>query len=177
MDVQTTLQTMLEAFTDPMLKVQALITIIQEYGYDPDLRSVVNNSDAYANVRQNALVLIGTIVPDITFTSSTDAENLKNQISYIFDAENYCITDRQLFLYFNELQAAIQTVISENGYGLPELITYETKVSLPAALISQKLYQSGEYDDDIVLRNNANVKHPLFMPLTLEVLSGISDGN
>ncbi|GAN97726.1 hypothetical protein Geu3261_0240_001 [Komagataeibacter europaeus NBRC 3261] len=75
MDVQTTLQTMLEAFTDPMLKVQALITIIQEYGYDPDLRSVVNNSDAYANVRQNALVLIGTIVPDITFTSSTDAEN------------------------------------------------------------------------------------------------------
>lgn len=139
MDVQTTLQTMLEAFTDPMLKVQALITIIQEYGYNSDLRTVVNNSVEYGNVRQNALVLIGTIVPDITFTSSTDAENLKNQLSYIFDAENYCVSDKGLFSYLNQLQAAIQTVISENGYGLPELVTYETKVSLPAALISQNL--------------------------------------
>ncbi|GAN84022.1 hypothetical protein [Novacetimonas hansenii] len=174
-DVQTTLQTFITAFNDNLTKVNELIKIIEIYGYNSTLKTVVNNSDEYSNVRQNALVLIGSIIPTIIFTTSTDAENLKDELSYIFDAESYFITDRQLFTYFNDLQASIQTVLSENGFGLPELITYTTKNSLPAALISQNLYGDGSYDDDIIQRNNENVIHPLFMPLSLTVLSGVEN--
>jgi len=171
MDINTCLTALIAFYNDPLQKVQALIKIIETYGYDPTIRSVVNNSSDYALIRQLSLVQIGSVIPDITFTSSTDAETLKDQLSYIFSAELDEITDYQVFDYMTKLRTAIQTELTKTGYALPELVTYTAKTNLPSCLIAQNIYQDGTRSDEIIQRNNANVVHPMFMPTTLIVLA------
>ena len=171
MDILTALQTMLEFYTDPLLQVQALLKIIGEYGYSEELRQITNSQTTYSTVRFYSLVLIGQCVGNITFISSTDSKMIVTQLNNIFEAEYEYQTDMEIFDYLSELQAQTCSYVLSQGFGLPQLIEYSPKTTLPACVIAQNLYQDGSRSDEIIQRNNSNVRHPLFMPLTLEVLS------
>ncbi|MBS0984566.1 hypothetical protein M2305_003277 [Gluconobacter cerinus] len=171
MDVLTALQNMLEFSTAPLLKLQALIKIIEQYGYNSELKQVTNSNSDYAVVRFYALVLIGSVVSDIEFQSSTDSRNIADQLNDIYESEYDFQTDMSVFEYLSELQAQTVNIILSDGYGLPTLTSYTSKSSMPACSIAQQLYQDGSRTDEIIIRNNSDVTHPLFMPLTVEVLN------
>ena len=171
MDVQTALQTMGEFYTDPLLQIRALLKIIGEYGYSQELKQITNSSSDYTNVRFYALVQIAEAVSTVTFQSSTDSKDILTQLNDIFEAEYEFQTDMDIFDYLSDLQAQTCSVILSEGFGLPQLISYTGKEQIPACVIAQNLYQDGSRSDEIILRNNQQVIHPLFMPLTLEVLS------
>lgn len=171
MDVQTALQNMLKFYTDPILQIQALIKIIEQYGYNSELNQITTSQKEYDVVRFYALVLIGSVVPTAEFTSSTTTEQIASQLNMIFEAEFEYQSDMNVFEYLSDLQAECVGLIQSYGYGLPQLISYTSKTSQPACVIAQTLYQDGTRADEIVQRNNTQTIHPMFMPLTVEVLS------
>lgn len=171
MDVQTTINLMMDFYSDPLLQIKALIQLINLYGYSDSLKQVTNSSAEYQSVRFYALVGIATAVQSIEFTSSTDAQTLNLQISNIYEAELEFTQDAQLFDYLNNLQASTCSLISERGNGEPRLYKKTQKVVMPAVLWAYDLYQDETRTDEIILRNNEIVIHPLFMPTTLEVLT------
>ena len=171
MDVQSALQVMGQFYTDPLLQVRALLKIIEMYGYSAELKQITNYSDAYQCVRFYAYVQIAEAVSSIQFQSSTDSKDITDQLNAMFEAEYEFQVDMDIFNYLSDLQAQTCSVILSEGFGLPTLITYNANTSLPAVVVAQNLYQNGARSDEIILRNNQNIIHPLFMPLQLEVLS------
>lgn len=171
MNIQDTLSTALEFYTDPLLQIQFLLKIIEKYGYNTDLKQITTSKTGYDQVRFYALVLIGSVVSSISFQSSTDSQQVAEQLNDIYEAEYEFRTDLSVCEYLTELQAETVGIILEEGYGLPQLVTYTTKTTQPACVIAQTLYQDSTREQEIILRNNQNIKNPLFMPLELEVLS------
>lgn len=171
MDIQDTLSTALEFYTDPLLQIQFLLKIIKMYGYSDTLKQITSSKTGYDEVRFYALVLIGSVVSNIEFKSSTDSENIATQLNDIYEAEYEFRTDISVCDYLTELQAETVGIILNEGYGLPELVTYQTKISQPSCVIAQTLYGDLTREEEIILRNNENIKHPMFMPLEMEVLS------
>lgn len=171
MNIQDTLSTAIEFYTDPLLKIQFLLKIVEEYGYSDTLKQIVSSKVGYDQVRFYSLVLIGSVVSNIQFQSSTDSQELANTLNNIFEAEYEFRTDMLVCEYLLELQSEIVAIVLNEGYGLPELVTYETKITQPACVISQVLYSDSSREEEIILRNNENIKHPMFMPLVMEVLS------
>ncbi|GAA09865.1 hypothetical protein ATPR_2869 [Acetobacter tropicalis NBRC 101654] len=171
MNIQDTLSTALEFYTDPLLQIQFLLKIIEQYGYNTDLKQITKSQTGYDQVRFWALVLIGSVVSSISFQSSTDSESIANKLNDIYEAEYEFRTDISVCEYLTELQAETVGIILNEGYGLPQLVTYTTKITQPSCVISQVLYSDSTREQEIILRNNDRIRHPLFMPLELEVLS------
>lgn len=163
------LQEAIAVFNDPLTQVNVLFSIIEKNGYSTQFNQIETSDFTQSVIRRLCLITIGQTIPNCEFTSSNDADALKDKITNAFDAELLQITDTTLFSYLNNLLSEIQNDLTTRGYALPDLITYTTKSNLPACVVCQDYYQDSTRDDEIILRNVP--VHPLFMSETLEILS------
>lgn len=171
MTISETLQTCINYYTNTTDKVNFLLKIIYEYGYNKDLKQITSSEEGYDTIRFYALVLIGDIIGSATFQTSTDTEILAQQLNDVYEAEYIFRTDLEVCQYLTELQSETVGLLLQEGYGLPTLVDYTTRTSEPCCVIAQNLYEDLTREAEIIKRNNTDIKHPLFMPLTIKVLS------
>ncbi|ARW49490.1 hypothetical protein [Acetobacter pasteurianus] len=172
-DIQNIFNSFISIFQNPLDRVNALITVFGNLGYDEATKAITTTQDDKSAVifRCYCLSYIAYTVPNIDFTSSSDALNLLDQINDIFEAQ---LKDDNIsgdtFSWLSRLKTKITTDISTRGSVLPQINQFTCEM-LPLPVISQYLYQTGARSDEILIRNNNTVVHPLFYSGTLEVLS------
>lgn len=173
-EFQEVISNLSEIYTDPATYVSILAQLIGQYGYEANTQSIIPTSDdvTFAMSRRICLDAIYQTEPTVEWQSSTDALAFRDSILPLFLAEITYSGDNDevdVFEYFNGAVSDISKDVQTRGYGLPDLISYTTTTSLPPCVIAENLYGDGTRDDEIVIRNNPI--RPLFMPLTVEVLS------
>lgn len=160
-------------FQNPMDRVSALVNMFYSLGYNTATKTLTTTEDEVSatTLRCYCLAYIAYTVPNIEFTSSSDALDLISKLNPIFEAQLKDTTiNSDTFSWIARLKRKIITDISVRGSILPQINQFYCEL-LPLPVVSQYLYQSGDRSDEIMIRNNATVIHPLFHTGTLEVLS------
>jgi prophage DNA circulation protein len=131
------------------------------------------NQQAFLDlVRGGAVIGIAQLYAATDFDSAADAENARDQLTGMIDAEaeaSAAAGDGALYESWQALYAAVSADLTTRGKSLPDLMTYTTASSLPALVLAQRLYQDAARAQELVARNAA--PHPGFMPLSGEALS------
>lgn len=101
-----------------------------------------------------------------------EVNDILNLIVPFFDAEILYAADANDIATYNALialRAAVVNDLQTRGSQLPSLITITETTNLPSVAVAYKLYQDATRDSDVVQR--VDPIHPLFMPLSFQVLS------
>lgn len=119
--------------------------------------------------------LIGLCDTTISYQpkSYDDALLLRQQIIALLDAEILIAANDNEFDVYQSLRNLRQSVVTDlttRGATLKPLITFTSRISLPACLIAHRLYQNVERTDEVI-QYAKTVRHPAFMPLSFQVLS------
>lgn len=105
-------------------------------------------------------------------SSYNDAENLKSQVTRLFDREATIAADAgdsATYQMLCSLGAAVAQDLDARGAMLPMLATFTTGVSMPAPVLAYRFYGDSTRTDDLIAR--VDPPHPAFMPVTFEALS------
>lgn len=108
----------------------------------------------------------------LTFTSRAQVDNYLDSVTANFGsaveiaADN---VDTAVYVALLQMQAAVVNDLSTRAAPLPEIVVRQFARSLPALTISQLLYQNSTEVQALVDQNS--IRHPLFCPLTMKVLS------
>ncbi|MCP9318757.1 hypothetical protein KBX73_02990 [Acetobacter persici] len=160
----------IEAYPNPNTCIDILINIFSNSGYDKTTKTI-ENSETYSILRIYCLAYISYVIPSIDFTSSSDSINLISRIKPLFESE---LTDALIsgdtFSWLSRIYTKCLTDISTRGSLLPQINSFYSEY-LPVPVVAQYLYQDGSRDDEIIIRNNEKIIHPLFYNGQLEVLS------
>lgn len=160
----------LEAYPNPNTCIDILINIFSKSGYDPSTKTI-ENSDSYSLLRIYCLAYIAYVIPSIEFTSSSDAMNLISRIRPLFESElTDVLISGDTFSWLSRIYTKCLNDISTRGSVLPQINSFYCD-DLPIPVVAQYLYQNGSRDDEIMLRNNEKIIHPLFYNGYLEVLA------
>lgn len=166
-----------EALTDvypnPIDRLNVLVKMFSLSGYDTATQSIVKSMDDKTSsvMRIYCLAYIANTVPSITFDSSSQAMSIIKQVRPLFEAElNDSLITPDTFAWLSRILNKTISDISSRGSQLPQINKFYCD-TLPTAVVAQFLYQNGNRDQEIIIRNNQNIRHPLFYQGYLEVLS------
>lgn len=159
-------------FPDPNKRLNVLINAFKKSGYDEITQSISQsvNESTYSVIRLYCLAYIANTIPYIEFQSSNDAFLILEELKSLFEAQFKITDDSDIFDYLQTIYIKIIADISARGTIMPD-INYFYCEKLPLPVVSQYLYQDGSRDNEILLRNNSKIRHPLFYTGQLEVLS------
>ena len=117
-----------------------------------------------------ALARACTVAAHIRWESREEAERALESIQGVLDDHEITAGDRA-YQAIQELRAAAAAVLPPPNTDLPRIATVALEETMPAVLVSHRLYGSIEKADDIIARNG--VRHPGFVPggKQLEVLA------
>lgn len=163
----------IQIFQNPQDRVNALISVFKNLGYDDKTQTIVPTQDDKSAVifRCYCLAYIAYTVPSIEFESSSEALELIKTLNALFEAElKDTAISGETFGWLARLKTKIIADISTRGSIQPKINTFICEM-LPIPVVSQYLYQTGTRADEILIRNNAKIRHPLFYTGSLEVLS------
>ena len=105
-------------------------------------------------------------------SSQQDAENVRNQVCDILDAEILIAGDEgqdDLFYSLTDLRNSVAQDLTTRGAALPPLQTFTTNIPMPALVLAYQYYQDITRTDQLVA--SANPIHPAFMPISFQALS------
>jgi prophage DNA circulation protein len=152
-----------QAFQEPEDQIQALLTLSSQ---------VKQNTRTGHLIRVQVLASVALAVSNYNPTSSTDANNLLNQVTPYFQQEimvanfyGYTQSVRSI----NNLKIKFTNDLMTRGAALPSITNITLPSSLPARVIAYRLYQDETRGTELVLRNK--VSNPIFMPTNIEILS------
>ena len=120
----------------------------------------------------DALAAEGWIVSNTTFVSRNDVEATRQVINAAFAPAEETIADSMDatgYLAVLSLHAAIGYHLTLTAQPLPLMLNYAFAASYPSLVVAQKLYADASRADE--LREENDVIHPAFMPLTGQALS------
>lgn len=154
-------------------RLNVLIKMFTLSGYDQSNKVITSTNDNVTSslIRIYCLAYIANTIPYITFDSSSQAMSIIQQIRPLFEAElSDTLKSGDTFGWLSRLLNKSIADISTRGSQLPQVNSFYCDL-LPIPVVAQYLYQNGDRDSEIVLRNNSKIKHPLFYQGQLEVLS------
>ncbi|MBF0892709.1 hypothetical protein HKD28_15055 [Gluconobacter sp. LMG 1744] len=162
-------------YPDPVQRISIMITMFASVGYDPNNRVLVPtaNEATATSLRIMLLSYMSAAVSEVEFDSSSSANSLLSTLRPLFNAQ---MTDKTLDANgFNRLQRLFGKIvadISSRGSTLPQVVSFYVDPSddIPLPVLAQYIYQDGSRSDEILLRNNSTVVHPLFVNTTLEII-------
>ncbi|MFT8850367.1 hypothetical protein [Acetobacter orientalis] len=165
-----------DLYPDPVQRLSILISMFGKVGYDPTNRILVptNNETAATSLRTMILSYIAAAVSQIEFDSSSQAQNILSTLKPLFDAQkNDDTLDATAFNRLQRLYRKTIADISTRGSVLPQVVEFyvDPTDKIPLPVLAQYIYQDGAMADDILLRNNSKIIHPLFVNTTLEVIN------
>jgi prophage DNA circulation protein len=105
-------------------------------------------------------------------SSQQDAENVRNQVCDILDAEILIAGDEgqdDLFYSLTDLRNSVAQDLTTRGAALPPLQTFTTNIPMPSLVLAYQYYQDITRTDQLVA--SANPIHPAFMPVSFQALS------
>lgn len=124
------------------------------------------NQDAVANIgKEMAFATQASNDVNSEFISSREAVEARDGTILNIDDQLNNVTDDDLFGSLKDLQAALSKAIPEAG--LADLITFTPKKTLPALVISHRLFQNVSKEDEIIDENG--IQHPGFVPGNVEI--------
>lgn len=140
-------------------------------------RSFVRNQTALTSlVGQTASMVRARALSRVTFESSTDAAELRDEIAAelseaILDASD-AFADEQVAA-LRALRTAVIRDLDVRSARLPARIVYTVPNQVPALVIAQRLYGDSTREAEIVSRNRRLIRHPGRVPYgaALEVLA------
>lgn len=128
-------------------------------------QQALNQEAVFALIARTAVVEAARSSIYIPFESVQEANEVRDQL---YDALDTLMLDASDSVYqsLQDLQVAVVRDITTRGANLARLSTLVNPGSVPARVLSYRLYGTGEYADEIVSRNQqpGNLLHPLFMP-------------
>lgn len=159
-------------YPDALTRIDILIKIFENAGYNKTTKSIVSTNDNQTAIilRLYILSYIAQAISGVEFQSSSDALALIVKIRPVFEAELSDDLDADTFSWVSRIFTKSLQDISTRGSVLPEINKFIAD-GIPLSVIAQYLYQDGSRFDEILLRNNKKIRHPLFFNGTLEVLS------
>lgn len=122
--------------------------------------------------RRAAVVALARASATYQPASAEDAAAVRDTVCAALDAEITIAGDQGEDATFNALRAvraAVALDLAERGAALPSVVTVETRQSVPAPVIAQRLYRDPSRADELVTQ--ANPPHPAFMPVSFRALS------
>jgi len=168
----------LSAMADPADAVRLFPTLadfIPATYYPP---SVIGNArkafeTAMANLfRRCAVIALAKASASYQPSSSDDAVAVRRSVVALLDREIVVAGDNgddSTFNAFRELRQAVVIDLNTRGAALPALKTVTFQASLPAAVVSLRLYRDAGRADEISRETGA--PHPAFQTLSMKVLA------
>jgi prophage DNA circulation protein len=130
-------------------------------GTTPSNVTQAGNQTATINVaKQMAFGNQAVLVADIDFLSIKEATEIRDNVVGNLDTQLEEATDDELFQSLQDLQASLTKAIPAEG--LQDLIEFTPAITLPALVISHRLFQTVEKEDEIIDQND--ISHPAFVP-------------
>lgn len=127
-------------------------------------------------VSQTATMVRARALSRVTFESSTDAAELRDEIAAelsnaILDASDAFADEQAAAL--RALRTAVIRDLDTRSARLPARVVYTVPYQVPALVIAQRLYGDSTRETEIVARNRRLIRHPGRVPYgaALEVLS------
>ena len=168
----------LAATVDPAdgIRLIASLTVFSPSAYTTS--SVVGQAQSVMQValgnlcRRSAAITLAKSASTYQPSSADDAVSVRNTVTAILDNEIEIAGDNGEDGTFNALRALRQAVVADlntRGAALPALRTFTFQASLPAAVLSLRLYRDSGRADEIASETNA--PHPAFQPYTIQVLA------
>ena len=163
-------------YPDPSQRITMLISMFSESGYDPTNRILVPtvNETTATSLRIVTLSYISAAISELEFDSSSQAQRIMALIKPLFEAQ---MGDNNLgsqdFFRLQRLYSKTLADISTRGSILPQVVNFyvDPNDNIPLNVLAQYIYQDGSQADDILLRNNDTIVHPLFVNTSIEVLN------
>lgn len=162
---------LISVYPDPLKRLSVFIEIFKNSGYNEQTQTVSGgDSHTHFVLRMYALGYIANTVPYINFDSSSQAISLIETLKPLFESQ---FSDSNMsgddFSYIQLIYTKCIADISTRGSLVPEVNDFYCEM-LPLPVVAQYLYQDGSRSDEILYRNNQNIRHPLFCQGVLEVL-------
>ncbi len=131
------------------------------------------NAEASARVaRLAAMTAYAESVLRMTFASRPDGVTMRGEVAERFENELYDTTgaaNAALYVALDTLRNAVIEWLTRTINDLAPVITVESNVIRPSLDLAWRLYADPARADELVARNS--VRHPSFMPRTIEALS------
>jgi prophage DNA circulation protein len=162
---------LLDAFPAP--PVPAAVTVAGQPYVTPTVRAAYQNADAAARVvRLAALTAYAEAVLRMTFAARPEGINARAEVAERFEAEAYNTTgaeNHDLFVAIEALRGTVIDWLTKTVNTLAPVIVVESALIMPSLALAWALYADPSRADELVARNS--VRHPSFMPRTIEALS------
>jgi len=133
-------------------------------------QQAANQAAVITLVRQAAAIEASRALANITPANYNEAIALRDEVAGQLEtlAET---ADDEVYAALTDLRIAVVKDIAVRAADLSRLVQYPMQNTLPALVVSYRIYGSTTQADDIVRRNN--IRHPGFVPggRTIEVLS------
>lgn len=131
------------------------------------------NAEASARVaRLAAMTAYAESVLRMTFASRPDGVTMRGEVAERFENELYDTTgaaDASLYVALDALRNSVVEWLTRTINDLAPVITVESNLIRPSLDLAWRLYADPMRADELVARNN--VRHPSFMPHSIEALS------
>lgn len=130
------------------------------------------NRDALvAHIKAAALAASTRAASRVSWTSRQRAERRRDRLLDWIEDTQLSVTDPHLYTRLGELRARLVEAVPPPDQRLPNIKTVTLATTLPALVVSHRLYGDASRADDLVARND--VRHPSFVPggVELEYLS------
>jgi len=162
---------LLDAFPAPPAPVS--VTVAGHPYLTTTAKAAYQNADAAARaVRLAALTAYAEGVLRMTFKARPDGVTARGEVAERFEAEAYSTTgaeNHDLFVAIEVLRGAVIDWLTKTINTLAPVIVVESAAILPSLALAWALYADPTRADELVARNR--VRHPSFMPRTIEALS------
>lgn len=136
------------------------------FEFAPELELGDNEDPAFVTasaVQQLSVIACAGLVSIIEYDSLDEARKTRDVVvGKIDDLQKTIGIDDELFVALDELRDAVTRSIEEIAADLSRLTQFTPLQSTPALVLSNFLYGSVEFEQDIVLRNK--IPHPGFVP-------------
>jgi prophage DNA circulation protein len=113
-------------------------------------------------VRQAAVIGAALTATEIDFPSYQDAVVIRDQLGDALDGLMEVTLDDAVYVALADLRAAVVVDISTRGADLVRIVQYTPAQTLPALVLSYRLYGDADKADALLSRNN--ISHPGFVP-------------
>jgi prophage DNA circulation protein len=161
-------QALVASQNDPSDQLRSLVTLASQTVISPlPGAAIAGNLVTFV-----ALSVLGNTIQAYEPTSSTDAQNVINTITPVFQTAIQVAGDAfdyDSYGALNQIFFGCVQDMTARGSLLPPLIEWTVPANMPACTLAQLMYQDGGRDDDLILR--VNPIHPLFMPQQFVALS------
>jgi prophage DNA circulation protein len=176
--VQALSANVLGAISSPASAIRLVATLASFSPTGYTTSSVIGQGVATARAavatlcRRAAVVTVARASSSYAPASSDDAVTVRTTVTALLDAEISAAGDSgddQTFKALRALRQAVVADLNTRGAALPALKTFQLQASLPAAVLSLRLYRDASRADQIAGETGA--PHPAFEPTTIRVLA------